>query len=76
VCFERIRQDNAEIKLYDASNGTLSGIDKKEATILGIVELQLSIKGQLFDTIMPFAVIRAKDMPCCAVIGTIFFSTQ
>jgi len=63
---------NVHLNFRALDGKAVNGISGTETKLLGVVDLQPSLLGCPIDEPLPFAVISADDMPCCAILGANF----
>jgi hypothetical protein len=71
--FKLLKRKDKSLILHEAGE-VLTGIDRAETPILGIIEMRLALLGTPVKSTIPFAVVRTRDMPCCCILGANFLS--
>jgi hypothetical protein len=70
--YNLLLQKSACIDFRPLTDQAVNGIEGTATELLGYVNLQLSWCGSQCRETLPFAVVKASDLPCCMILGANF----
>ena len=73
--WKRVKRKCPELELLNQTGSVLHGIDRGKTSVVGVVELQIYMRGQKFKEI-PFAIVKDDHLGCCCLLGANFLTVN